>query len=479
MSLTKEQDRIIQTVLDKSQDKIIAVNACAGSGKTFTSHEIIKAYKPKTGFYSAFNKAIVEDSNKRFGDLIMCKTFHALAYKYIRPSNGIEEFNYLSIKEDISYEDKATVINTLDDFYRSASDNIHDYVETNCQDEYLQDLIIEYADKMLTGKMPVTFNYMLKCLHLMLLNKEIEVDFELILFDEVQDVVPVTLEIFKLLQAQRKVMLGDTYQNIYSFMNTVNAFEKLKDIYLLKLTKSFRCNDNIALEVEKFGTKWLADDFEFKGNNDTEVKGKKAFITRTNAMLIERMFKLMQANQSFSLTRGVNEIFALPIALLNAANGRSVYDKKYKYLEKEYGNYIQNRRQYKNYYDYIIQVTEDITLEALSKVLRSLNDKGINIYKLKEQVTNLKPNKEVILTTAHAFKGLEADTVYIEDDLNYSVNRTIQKLHNLEMNMIMHSSDGYIPNPKQYLTKDQKEDLNTYYVALSRAKTKLMNVGYI
>ena len=28
--------------------------------------------------------------------------------------------------------------------------------------------------------------------------------------------------------------------------------------------------------------------------------------------------------------RNINEIFALPIALLNAANGREVYDKKYK-----------------------------------------------------------------------------------------------------------------------------------------------------
>ena len=31
---------------------------------------------------------------------------------------------------------------------------------------------------------------------------------------------------------------------------------------------------------------------------------------------------------------------------------------------------------------------------------------------------------------------------------------------------------------RQYLSKEQKEDLNTYYVALSRAKTIITNVGH-
>ena len=31
---------------------------------------------------------------------------------------------------------------------------------------------------------------------------------------------------------------------------------------------------------------------------------------------------------------------------------------------------------------------------------------------------------------------------------------------------------------KKYLDKSDKEDLNTYYVALSRARNKITNVGY-
>ena len=40
------------------------------------------------------------------------------------------------------------------------------------------------------------------------------------------------------------------------------------------------------------------------------------------------------------------------------------------------------------------------------------------------------------------------------------------------------SSIGVLPELKKYLDKSDKEDLNTYYVALSRARNKITNVGY-
>ena len=61
--------------------------------------------------------------------------------------------------------------------------------------------------------------------------------------------------------------------------------------------------------------------------------------------------------------------------------------------------------------------------------------------------------------------------MFIEEDLNNSVNKTIQQIK--ELNTLVDD------NPKLYLSKEQKEDLNTYYVALSRAKTNITNVKYI
>ena len=52
----------------------------------------------------------------------------------------------------------------------------------------------------------------------------------------------------------------------------------------------------------------------------------------------------------------------------------------------------------------------------------------------------------------------------------------------MKINMIGLASDhaGYELKEyvKKYLDKSDKEDLNTYYVALSRARNKITNVGY-
>ena len=43
--------------------------------------------------------------------------------------------------------------------------------------------------------------------------------------DESGDCNSVTIEIFKLLKADIKIMAGDQYQNIYGFNNTINGFK--------------------------------------------------------------------------------------------------------------------------------------------------------------------------------------------------------------------------------------------------------------
>ena len=225
--LTKEQQAIVDAVCTEDNDsRIIAVNAVAGSGKTSTADAVIRAYNPSNGFYTAFNRAIVQDSEKRFGKMLSCKTIHALAYKYCRPKKPIEDLNYLTIKEPISYEDKAIVIETIDDFFRSSSTNLEEFAKLKVGDENLQNLALEYADKMLRGEISPTFNFLLKNLHLQLLDRETEIDFDLLILDECQDTTAVALEIFKLINAKKKLILGDRFQNIYSFMNTVNAFEE-------------------------------------------------------------------------------------------------------------------------------------------------------------------------------------------------------------------------------------------------------------
>lgn len=465
--LTDEQTLIVDTVRSSNDNRIIAVNSIAGSGKTSTGDAIIRAIKPKNGFYTAFNKAIVTDSAARFGDLIKCKTVHALAWQYIRPSR-IEEFTVNSIKEKVSYEDKTTIINILDGFYRSSFTNIEEYVCMATKDENIQDLVISYAMLMLEGKIPVTFNYLLKCLHLLLLNKELEINYDLFILDEAQDTTAVTLEIFKLINSDKKIIFGDKFQNIYTFMDTVNAFEELDNLNVLRLTKSFRCNPIVAATVEHFGRQYLDDDFQFKGNPEIVIgpKASLAYLSRTNASVIERMYTLMTLGMRFHSIRNIDELFALPLVIDTLMQYKTITDVRYKFLEREFYKYLSSNC-YGNFTEYLqLNVNSPAIISACNTVNKFRKLK-VDMRYLKERIKACNTNKQLIVTTAHAYKGLEADTVIIENDLNSSVNSAILAHNEAKENLAVD------------LPREVKEDLNTYYVALSRAKSVLKNVHYI
>lgn len=465
--LTDEQQLVVDTVCSSNDNRIIAVNSIAGSGKTSTGDAIIRAVQPKNGFYTAFNRAIVTNSAARFGNLVKCKTVHALAWQYIRPSS-IEEFTPNSIKENISYEDKLTVINILDGFYRSAFTDIEEYVNLATEDEVIKDLVISYAMMMLEGKIPVTFNYLLKCLHLLLLNKELEINFDLFILDEAQDTTAVTLEIFKLINSDRKIIFGDKFQNIYTFMDTVNAFEELNDLNLLRLTKSFRCNPFVAETVEHFGKQYLENDFQFKGNPDViqEYSASVAYLSRTNASVIERMYTLMTLGMKFHSVRNIDELFALPLVIDTLMQYRVLTDPRYKFLEKEFYKYLSSNC-YGDFTDYLQLNMGSPAIVSACNTVNKFKKLKIDIKYLKERIKACNTDKRLIVTTAHAYKGLEADTVIIENDLNNSVNNAIISYNDAKENFAID------------LPREVKEDLNTYYVALSRAKTVLNNVHYI
>lgn len=470
--LTVEQQEVVDTVCSSiGENKIIAVNAIAGSGKTSTANAVINAYKPKNGFYTAFNKAIVLDSAKKFGSFINCKTIHSLAYNYIKPNKSIEELTVLNIKEDLDYESKVSIINLLDSFYRSSEIDIVEYLNkhTTSEEYVIRNLVIKYAEQMLEGSISPTFNFLLKCLHLQLLAGYITIKKDLLIFDEMQDTTGVMLEIFKLINADRKLILGDKFQNIYSFMDTKNAFIELKDLYTLRLTKSFRCNEEIANIVDSFGKKYLESNFKYTGNPDVKPNEGIVYLSKTNAGLIERIYELIKDNKTFSLNRDVSSIFALPIALVNANAGRPVYDKKYKFLEKEYNNFKNSKNQYKTFFSYLEDTLDDFIINNTAKLINRFNCRGINIFDLRTKVQNIKPNNNIILSTVHTFKGLEKDTVFIENDLN-------QALRNIDYNLYTYNSMSLNNQLEPYdLDKESKELLNIYYVALSRAKTTLLN----
>ena len=70
------------------------------------------------------------------------------------------------------------------------------------------------------------------------------------LLDEAQDSNPVTIKIFNALKRQ-KILVGDKYQQIYQFRESLNAMEMIKAKYEFFLTHTFRCSASVVDEANE------------------------------------------------------------------------------------------------------------------------------------------------------------------------------------------------------------------------------------
>ena len=453
-SATDEQQAILDTVVTDIDGKVLSIIARAGCTKSSTACMMVNTVKPKRALYFAFNKGIVEEGKELFSSNVECKTLHALAYKYILPGS-IEDFTYLCITENLSYPNKLEIINGIDEFFRSSSINMHKFLPTVMQPN-LVPIAVKYIEMMLEDKIPHTFNFLLKMFHIMLADGDIEVEYDMVILDEAGDTTAVAVEIFKLLKSPKKIMLGDDYQTIYGFMNLVNGFKLVDNPIHMSLTKSFRCNESIAKRIEGFCRQNIYNHFVFKGFNRPETITTKMYVSATNAALVERIHTLQQEGIRYKLLRDTKDIFAAPFALVTASAGKDVYHKKYKFLNVEYKNYTMSS--YRNFFSYLKKEVKDEEIHSAIDVISKFNNKNINIFEVYKKANEQKADPNIIVCTAFTSKGLEADYVHLEDDINSRILDIIDY--------------GGAQNDDEFTM------LKLGYVAMSRAKFVLENCKF-
>lgn len=455
---TPEQHEILDYFAET--DGILLVSAGAGTGKSFMAKQVAEMIKPRTGLYTAFNKAIVEEGVARFKDTNMeCKTLHALAYKHVRPRQDIQDITYSCITDHISYKMKSEIIQAINMFYVSASTDMYefleDYFDIYDKKEELVELSGKYIEKMIEGDLNPTFNFLLKYFHLMLVEESITVSYDLVILDEINDTTAVALEIFKLLKSPKKLGLGETNQAIYEFLNLVDGFEELEGVPVLNLTQSFRCSEKIAKSIQTFMRHEVNDKFTFVGTDEPVKNGKSLYCTLTNAKIIHHIEERLSANKGFYLLRKISEIFAYPMAITTAGQGKEVYQKKYKFLEEEYENYQRNRTRGQTFLQHLLDHVDDQETKTAVGLLLSLQRKGINLFELYKRAKDAPVDMNYTIATVFTSKGLEYETVYIADDLNGRIGKI--------------RDDGGIR------TKEDLVAYRCYYVATSRCGSNLQN----
>jgi len=467
LHLTPEQKAVI-TAIKKPNAPIIAVNSVSGSGKTSLLQGIVDELKPKNALYIAYNAAIANEAASKFPKTVICKTTHALAYaNTVKPYNlKIETFNYRSIKDKISYEIKLETASCLSEFCLSSALTVDDFIKTRATSKVVAKLVKKYLDLMQVGRIPVPHEFYLKFYHLLLAEKVlVHEEFDLVALDEAGDLNPVTLAIFELLPAKKKIMVGDENQNIYSFNNTINGFELMKDKALtMSMTKSFRVSSKIAEKVEQFCQLHLNPKIQFEGVDYDDMSiTTSAYISRTNSTLIGEMIRLNKQSRPYNLTRPPEQIFKLPLTLIKLKPGTFV-SPEFKHLQEDTDYYFQHRdsirHEFATLFSYLLaEHPNDINLKAAVNLVAKYGTSEI-IQAFEYAKKHKSKNHNHTLCTAHSSKGLEFDEVTVGDDMNTTLDR-------------------FISTPIEHRTSEQQEEFRLAYVLYTRAKKVLNNAKHL
>jgi F-box protein 18 (helicase) len=421
--LTDEQKEVSTYVTNVNT--MVLVDAKAGTGKSFMARRLVKLLDPKRVLYTAFNKAIVEEATGLFPPSVECKTLHALAYRYTNPGAQIKPLDYKDFPKHLSYKAKYEIKEALETFFVSPSTDMWEFFEHYFEEKSYVEVAVGYIEQMLDKTLPWSFGFMLKYFHLMLAEDPSICQYDLVILDEINDTTAVALEIFKLIEAPKKVGLGDPYQAIYAFLNLVNGFTELEGVKILPLTNSFRCSKKIASDIEKFIKRDLCEDFTFVGTDTPVDNGLELYCTLTNAEIIREVSDRLEYNKPFKLLRKPADIFACSLAVLSASSGKKIYQSQYRFLEDVYEDWIRHKKvdQKSTFFGYMLDELHDPEVHSAINLLRALKKNNQNLFDIYKRVKDHKQTDEYTISTVYTSKGLEFEKVTLSNEFDAAVSK--------------------------------------------------------
>ena len=482
MHYSDEQKAVINTDTD------IKINAVAGAGKTTTLLGYAKARKANVKIlYIGFNRTVRVEANERFikaGIKVDCSTAHSLAYADIcrnrnfKIENDINPFfisEVLELKKQIP--DIAKMMSMANHIYKFAVlycnsactkatevpyiDSLLDADSIQFASKYL-DKIINYTRQLLAmmneGKCGIFHDFYLKLYQL----KNPQLNYDYILFDEGQDASGAMLDVFTN-QKAKKVIVGDTHQQIYGWRNAVNSLDKV-DFKHFALSNSYRFNDKLAgMAMGILDLKQIlnseAETPQINGLGNSQNTDTKIVLARSNVGLLSSAIDHISKPDTFNkiyLEGGLD-------AYSYTSNNVHLYDIYNLYMHKTSqirSKFIGNFKSFDELEKYVT-LTGDNEIKLLcSLVKRYGGDLPSLLKKLRDHHTESKADANMLFSTVHKSKGMEYDEVFLGDDF-ISEEDLLKKT-----------------NTENVLTEQQiaqlNEEINILYVAATRAKYKLV-----
>lgn len=458
----------------KNKAPHLAIIARAGCGKTSTTIDFVntiinKNYKPlyeptkqqkdiykkvskaKKIICCAFNKAIAVETQEKLPEGVESKTLHSIGMGFLRSHYGkikvSNDQNNFRMKQLLGYEvsdrmDKkhfdlctkvCKVVSLLKNFLLEGTKKDivglvnHFGIDVNGSIEH----IIEYAPKVLkmaseesTGLKYIDFDDMIYLpAKLGIVNKS----YDLMIVDEVQDLNPAQHELV-CKAAERIVMVGDDRQAIYGFRgsdsDSINTcIQKLKDqgdeVEEYPLNVTWRCPkshvkavQHLVPDLEAASDAIEGEIHEIKLDKITEhLSGSNSLVMcRVNAPICQLAFRLIKNGTPCRIQgRDFGAGLISLIKKLNRDDVPAISEELENYRQKEI-NRILKQKQFNS--DMAIQNMED-KCDCILHLSEGLELTSQLIGRIKDLFSEEKLKDQVLLSSGHRSKGLEADDIFI------------------------------------------------------------------
>jgi superfamily I DNA/RNA helicase len=465
-----------QAKLTNYQGSKLVVVAFAGTGKTTTLIKYAIKNPSLRILYIAYNKAIADESTEKFPSNVTCMTAHSLAYhglgkeyreklqNNLRLNDVIDLFQLDKFQEGV-YELAGQIVTAINNFLGSVDEKpdvwhlpefgqkISFSLLWKEKAKHQLHLVNEVWNNMrdLDSPFPITHDGYLKLYQLSKPNLALR--FGAILLDEAQDTTPVVASLV-MEQDLATILVGDPHQQIYRWRGADNALhsEYTKEADRLYLTNSFRFGPNVAMVANALlSYKGETNKVIGRGGKDEvlfglpeDFKGQVCRLSRTVMGVVESAAHAAARGEKVYWVGGKNAYQigdAMDVYHLSTGNQSQIKNKKL------FGQF----RSFKQYKD-LAETTKDTEMNRAVRMVSTFGDNLPAILRRLSALTVEEPEEaDTIVCTAHRSKGLEFETVILEEDYPFIF-------------------DQFYENKPELVD----DEINLLYVAVTRALKRLV-----
>jgi len=469
MKHTEEQTAIFDCI--ENTENHLIINAGAGTGKTTTIVEAANRINGQKAAFLAFNKSIATELAERLPTGVEAKTFHAFGFAAIRAAGvktRVNNFKLNNIIKELLGADyhiaplkklvslvKGSLISPTD---RNAILGLIDEYNINFNSDREENIAIQSIPAILTlcktQTQHIDFDDMI---WLPIVNGYPFPKYDVLFVDEAQDFNEVQREMISLcVNGGRCIIVGDKNQAIYGFRgadsNSIEMFRQRllktqREISEFPLSITWRCPKSVVKEANRYVAEFNAPDFAEEGAVIVDApfnpQRNDMILCRYNAPLVSAFYDLIsQGKSAYVLGRDMTKGLITAVQKITKNNQMGVEEFEQLFQKDFAYNYQRLLNQNKE--------NQAMALEDKRDCIMIFVKKATTVGGIIEEIKRVfdgNDEGEIMLSTVHKAKGLEADNVYI-------------------------LATERMPHPY-----GNKEENNICYVAITRAKKNLFYVG--